>query len=165
MEKNYAVVSIDMQTKCLNSLGENSEIEHIVNSHKKVMQTAVSTNTPIFLVEFFGYGKMRKELLDFHEKNNAGLYIKNKKNAFSNDEFRSRLNELEITDIVVMGISANGCIKDTILNSPKNYAFHTSKDTLGIPKAFKQHEKSIMSWYEKNTNHEMTYKSLIKHFL
>jgi hypothetical protein len=46
-----------------------------VNSQKKVFQAAIDSNTPSFLIEYFGYGKINEKLLDFYTKDEAGLYL------------------------------------------------------------------------------------------
>lgn len=137
-----------MQTHCLNSLSKENK-NNLIKTHEIILNQ--TNNSLIYIFENFGYGSICRQIINHINDKEFKYYIKSKPNAFSNTAFRSDIYNQDIKNIIITGISANGCVKETINNAPKQYVFHTSKDLLGIPKKFDAIETKILDWYKNNT--------------
>ena len=105
---------IDLQTKYLSYYAP--DLLSRINSR---IAAAEAEDVPVFYVRNIGIQgdsdsyELAKELLVVSER----IYSKKFPSAFTNDEFAKTLENMKVTDIEVVGVDGNSCVKKTCIDA------------------------------------------------
>jgi nicotinamidase-related amidase len=126
------LIIIDVQEKFVPVI---FDFERVRNNCRKLIEGAKIFNIPIIITEQYpkGLGQTIPELR--HALSNAIKIEKTCFNCFSNEEFSSKIKELNKTDLIIAGIEAHVCVLKTVLNAlEKNFKVHLIADAISSRK-------------------------------
>ena len=144
--------------------------ENLIANQIKIIDLCVKNNIPLITLEYKAGGALRgkttsqlqKEITKIHHRE---IIIKNSNSGFTNTGLDSILQTLKITDLLIMGINANGCVQDTAIGAlRKGYTVITSQ---GIIASSSRRDLSLSKrnkyWYKEHTLFFETVPELLSH--
>lgn len=146
---NYATLLIDMQSGFLN--GAPDEInQRLFSAQKSVLQFCAEEDIPVMVLEYVGKGKTVGYLQQEVDLVRDHLtLVKPENDGFLQTSLEKKLQDWKATDLIVMGIHASFCVRETSNSALKNgYRLHTARDC--IANACSCHP-TVFDWYEKNS--------------
>ncbi|MFA5797320.1 MAG: isochorismatase family protein [Candidatus Woesearchaeota archaeon] len=114
---NTALFIIDMQNSWLEDI-DSIELKTEIPNQIKVINYFISHHNPIYVFEYADMGKttpiLRKEIDRYPNKQ---YFLKEGQSAFSTrDSLEKILYKQNIRNVIVMGINASGCVKETVID-------------------------------------------------
>jgi nicotinamidase-related amidase len=157
MDKKFAVLIIDMQTKFLESFREKTR-KNLLLSQITVLEIARKYSIPIIVVEYKNYGKTTEELSVFLDKIENVFYIQKKfDDAFKETALEDVLRGKGVEKIFLMGIYMDACVWQTAKTARRNgFTILTNPLVIeGIPD-FKQKNpleklEASVNWFTEKT--------------
>ena len=131
---NKALVVIDIQNDITKNYKEiigniNAAIDWAVNSGMHVVY--IKHNNVSALMRTFKPGTRGAELVDDMKIVSEHIFVKNKGNALTSDEFVAFINANGITEFYIAGADATACVKSTCYNMAKSgYTVHVLSDCI-----------------------------------
>lgn len=128
--------------------------EKIIPHQQVVLKACKEHRVPLFIVELkptngMGYGSTIPELRQFTDDHEDAVKIlKNKNSAFSSQKLLTQLTERSVQTLVLMGVNANFCVKETAIDALKyNYTVCTSPELISGEMHHSLDEE--VQWYEE----------------
>ncbi len=132
--KNTAVLLIDMQPDFVQAIS-GYELTREVPNMLRVLEYAAQNRLPIFVLEYHDH----PPTIDFLKKRvdvlpNVSYVVKPYDNGFADTGLAVRLKQLNVDEVVLMGINASFCVASTAQGAKIN-GFHvtTSLDLIADP--------------------------------
>ena len=150
-QARYTTVLIDMQPRFLRKASRDLKMGLFL-AQRRVLRFCAEERIPTVVLEYVGYGdgetvpclQQKVDLIHPHL-----TLEKTRDDGFVRTSLDQQLKEWETTDLVVMGVNASYCVKDTCESAiRKGYRIHTARDCI--------HDACmcctpLFSWYEKNS--------------
>jgi len=153
---------IDMQPDFLRSI-EDSERAKLISSHLKMAKFLVANNIPTVVLEYWDEGSTEREIRDEIDKLPKHKYItKYDDDGFTQRSLHETLRDWKIKDLIIMGINASFCVKDTAQSAiRKGYSIYTARQLL----ANQSYEQSFFNddvplWFESNGVYSSDFRDL-----
>ncbi len=128
----YAALLIDMQPQFLRNVLKDTR-KMLLSAQRQILQFCAQERIPTIVLEYVGEGKTVYCLQQKVELVQTHFTI----NKYDNDGFLTisldeDLRSLNATDLIVMGINASYCVKETCDSAiKKSYRLHTARDCIG----------------------------------
>ncbi|MBM3200209.1 cysteine hydrolase [Candidatus Woesearchaeota archaeon] len=156
-----AVLVIDMQDYWLSEVDEK-EIEKELPYHLEVLEYCAKNNITVFVIEYKTCGQttpyLDNKLRDMHKKE----YIKKSaRSAFQNTGLEAKLKSQGIDTLVLMGVYASHCVKDTAESAlDAGFDIATSKDLISDNRHDAKRKENV-EWYKEHGLYFDDYKKLL----
>jgi len=127
-EENIGVLIVDMQIPFVNEIHDDKKEEEMVEFQELILKKSREKNWPVCLIETENKGITIPEISEnINKGDNYILCSKNKNSAFSNTYVDRFFKNKNISKLIIMGLNASLCIKDTVFDAKKNkYIIYTS---------------------------------------
>lgn len=156
---NLAVLLVDIQDGFLDKLYEKDR-EILLQTSKKMLNEAVKYQIPVVVVEtkFKGsnFGNTSKELEEIYSQTTNKKVNKVRMNSFLGTSLDYQLSQLGSKNILIAGMNASECIKETIQGGVPNYNFlsvdgliHSKKEHIPQGTGYQKHNEG-MRWIKQN---------------
>lgn len=141
---------IDMQNQFVQEL-RWGEAKRIVPRQIVILKKCLLLKIPIILVEYRGSGSTIPPLNDILQKKPRVYTIRKKADdGFTNPRLPRLLQRLRTSTIIIMGINADACVKDTARSaSQQGHRIITSNDLLSGPDHHSHNNNG--PWFQKNS--------------
>ena len=150
-QARYTTVLIDMQPRFLRKASRDLKMGLFL-AQRRVLRFCAEERIPTVVLEYVGYGdgetvpclQQKVDLIHPHL-----TLEKTRDDGFVRTSLDQQLKEWETTDLVVMGVNASYCVKDTCESAiRKGYRIHTARDFISntcrcCPTKY--------DWYEKHS--------------
>jgi len=158
---NLAVLVIDMQDFWLSDVDEK-ELKTELPYQADVLEYCKNNNIPVFVIEYDNCGPTTdylKKKIDLLSKKE--YIIKNRTNAFEKTELGKKLKETKVETIVLMGVYASACVKETAKGALEaGLKIATSKELIADDIKY-YNKKENVEWYNKKGVYKDSYKELL----
>ncbi|MDP2907601.1 MAG: isochorismatase family protein [Nanoarchaeota archaeon] len=173
--KNLAVLLIDMQDYFLKEVSEEEKKSEIPYQ-LEVLNYCKDNNIPVFVLEYLQCGETTRILKEKVDSLPVKEYVtKGYNDSFLKTDLEAKLKSYGIESMLLMGVNASGCVKDTAEGAIRaGFKIMTSKDLIADPdwhvteefiiKKDGTHGKSDNSapWYKKHGIYRDNYKELLR---
>lgn len=113
-----AALVIDMQEDFL--IGTYQK-ERMISSQLEVLEFFVMYGLPVALTEFKGNKSTIKPIIEKLNRCEKKAYIsKEEDDSFSNPKLLRKLKKWDISNLILMGVNANSCVKQTTYSALRN---------------------------------------------
>lgn len=157
---SLAVLVIDMQDYWLEEV-DKEELETELPYQAEILDYCKNNNVPVFVIEYKDCGPTTQYLKKKIDQLPKKDYVaKSWTNAFERTELEKKLKETKVETVVLMGVYASACVKETAkgaLNVGLKIA--TSKDLIADGK-YDNHKENI-EWYKEKGVYKDSYKELL----
>ena len=157
---SLAVLVIDMQDYWLGDI-DKEELETELPYQAEVLEYCKNNNIPVFVVEFTNCGHTTDYLKKKIERLPIRDYVvKNKTNAFEGTELEKRLKEKNVETLILMGVYASACVKETAKGAINaGFKIATSKELIADDR---HHNKGdTIEWYKEKGVYKDSYKEIL----
>jgi hypothetical protein len=139
-----------MQAGFLRRLSEE-ELAALVDAQVAVIRHCVAQKYPIVLVETHGEGSTIPQLYREVMQTNFVTITKHDDDGFRGTELRRILQSLAVDALLLMGVNANACVKETAITA-KDLGFRiiTAEDLIKDCCACCIHTDKFRVWYQDN---------------
>lgn len=157
---NLAVLVIDMQDFWLGEI-DNKELETELPYQAEILDYCKANNVPVFVIEYENCGPTTDYLKKKIDQLPKKYYItKNWTNAFERTELEKKLKETKAETVVLMGVYASACVKETAKGALEaGLKIATSKDLIADSKC--DNHKENTEWYKEKGVYKDSYKELL----
>jgi nicotinamidase-related amidase len=149
LKKNLCVILVDMQEYYIRQL-RDGDADRIIPQQKKILEWCANNDIPVVVLEFRGEGQTREDLNVLVSKVPTHIHIvKTTDSGFTYTILDEWLKSKEIKSLLLMGINACHCVKDTAADAVNlGYKIYTSSDLIG---GMNHHDDdNAIGWYSKN---------------
>ncbi|MDP7506567.1 MAG: isochorismatase family protein [Candidatus Woesearchaeota archaeon] len=164
LDKKVGALIIDMQPDFLSKI-RRSERDVLITSHLEMIKFLAVHNVPIVVLEYNRHGVTQAEISQEVYKLAKYEYItKDHNNGFEEGKLDDRLKAWGIQDLIIIGINATACVKETAKSAvKKGYSIHTARQLIANPSnSQKEFRKDVLSWYEDNGVYLPDFRKLCK---
>ncbi|HLC81968.1 MAG TPA: isochorismatase family cysteine hydrolase [Candidatus Nanoarchaeia archaeon] len=165
---NLGILLIDMQDDFLQEISEAEkarEIPRII----KVLNYAGNRRIPIVILEYDGNGQtidvLRREIISL--RTDVRYIVKSSDDGFYQTSLADHLKQLQVKDLILMGINATGCVKTTGAGALNHgFSIITSRDVIAQPPSWVDDQKDEgiegARWYQREGQLVNNYHELLK---
>ena len=152
----YAVLLIDMQDYFLQHHHRDDQ-KMLLSAHERVLDLCHDKSLPVAVLEYANHGSTTDYLREKVEcLPQRETFTKSSDSAFVGTTLHHYLCSLDISDVVLLGINAEVCVKCTAIDAKREgYSLLTARDCIAQPRAYLPGESTdripLSKWYEKNT--------------
>ncbi|MEK6863527.1 MAG: isochorismatase family protein [Nanoarchaeota archaeon] len=164
--RDLGVLLIDMQDFFVQHI-VNEDLNKMVAHQARVLNYCREYDIPVFVLEFYGCGNTIKILSDkIDVLQRKERITKRCDDGFENTILAAQLHAEGVRNVMLMGINASYCVRDTAAGAVNNrFSVMTSRQLIADPcynieKTLK-FEKSI-KWYEKRGLYSDDYMMLLR---
>lgn len=156
MKKTIGIIIVDMQEFFLNNISKQVQDE-LIKNQQNIIDIGINKDLQFILLEFKAGGELRgstiSKLSNKIKNHVKEVIIKDNNGGFTKTNLDSILKELNIKEIILMGLNANGCIQDTAIGAiNRKYKVITSKGI--IASSYRNNltlSKRNEAWFRNNT--------------
>jgi|APSaa5957512622_1039677.scaffolds.fasta_scaffold39586_2 nicotinamidase-related amidase len=154
--ERVAGVVIDMQGESYLNGHDSGSVDKMVQSQISVLDYFASNNIPVVnfrnRFQLKDTGPVLPEILEVVGKNSKPKnLVKESNSGFTNSLFEDHLSECNRDHLILMGVNAYACVKETAEDAlKKGYRFSVSWDLVGNPKNISQYDS--FSWFFWNSH-------------
>ena len=144
-----AVLLIDMQTSFVEDL-DPKKVPGLIKRQLAVLRKCCELDIPCVTLELrFGGDETIQELASaFGKVPRQALFIKDRDDGFYDTALHQKLQEWQVSKLVLMGINANFCVRATAKSAIRlGYQIITSP---GLIAGASYHSEPDLRWYEQN---------------
>lgn len=157
---SLAVLVIDMQDFWLSDI-DNKELKTELPYQAEILDYCKANNVPVFVIEYENCGPttdyLKKKIDQIPRKD---YVTKNRTNAFERTELGKKLKETKIETIILMGVYASACVKETAKGALEaGLKIATSKELIADEKY--HDKKENVEWYKEKGVYKDSYKELL----
>ncbi len=160
-EDKMAVLLIDMQpyfTRCL----ARKERKKIISAQRELLDWCAGKDIPVVVLEFNGFGDTIRILKkEFGKIPRCGTIVKERNDGFHGTELLDHLRALDVETLLLTGINAGACVKDTA-KSAISHGFKIITCEKLISGSYYHREAEIVTWYKKKGEFHEDLETLIK---
>ncbi len=141
------VLIIDMQDFFLKLLPESNK-NRLISSQRRVLRTAQMLDMPVALIEFQGFGRSHPDIRSHYRTTKRKTQIsKESPSAFSATSLCDWLRAQEVSDLHLMGIWADYCVRDTANDAiAMGFRLSSSRDVLeGMGSYWKENTQELFT--------------------
>ncbi|MFH1387689.1 MAG: isochorismatase family protein [Patescibacteria group bacterium] len=149
---DIAALIIDMQVPFLADI-KSSEKDELISSHVEMIRYLAHRNIRAIVLEYIGeggtYWRLRREIKKIPRFKRI---IKEYANGFLETGLNKQLKIWQIKEIILMGINASYCVKETAEGALDNGFSICTARQLVADREYQQDDfkKNVPEWYEKN---------------
>ncbi len=154
--KKLALIITDMQDFFLKNLQPSIQ-NKLIENQKVVIEFCMKNNIPIIILEYKAGGKLRgattSSLHKIIKGNLLEIILKENNGGFTKTNLDLILKNLKVSQIILLGLNANGCIQDTAIGAlHRGYEVITAQGLIAnsYGKSL-EISKRNMNWYKSNT--------------
>lgn len=147
---NLVVLLIDMQD---HFIGGDEEKKGLIANQKSVLRFCQEKDVPVVVIEYEGEGSTTSSLLEELGKIascNCHKVVKGKDDAFDGTRLDTLLSQLHAKVLLLMGINACKCVRDTALSAIRRGYTVITSETLIAGYCPSCRRKGIARWYTEN---------------
>ncbi len=167
-ETGLAGLVIDMQPDFLEYI-EEGEKEIMIQSQKEIIKKLSERGAPIIILEYEHKGRTIKELRREINFSYNGILIKKKKNdGFERTKLHSLLKRNHSEHIILMGINASYCVKQTAMSAvARGYNIYTARELIRDKEKLRGREtdRFLRRWYSDKGEYFRTEEQLWRYLV
>jgi len=163
---NRALVIVDMQNFFLKNMKKENK-KQLIQNQLLLINSCVENNIPIIELEYAYRGENRGKTISELHKQYIPKYTITKfdNGGFTKTDLHNQLQKLNIQEIILIGINANGCVQDTAIGGlNRGYKITTEKGLIANTWSDDLHlSKSNGVWYQSKTQFFDSASELVKY--
>ncbi|MEK6899693.1 MAG: isochorismatase family protein [Nanoarchaeota archaeon] len=161
--RDLGVLLIDMQPTFLEKL-DLYKSRQMINYQSKVLDYCVEQDLPVFVLEFLGCGKTIRSLSrKMSPLKRIKKITKRNDDGFKKTSLAADLSVEGIRTVMLMGVYASYCIRDTAIGAIDNgFDITTSRMLIADPFSLEHEFKESIKWYKEYGQYNDNYAKLLK---
>jgi nicotinamidase-related amidase len=163
---NRALVIVDMQNFFLKNMKKENK-KQLINNQLCIIDYCVENNIPIIELEYAYPGENRGKTISQLPKQYIPKHTITKfsNGGFTKTDLDIKLQELNIGEIILIGINASGCVQDTAIGGlNRKYKITTAKGIIANTWSNDLDlSKSNSAWYQSKTQFLDSAENLVKY--
>lgn len=153
-----AVLVIDMQQSFLNGIDDDM-VNVLIDNQIKVLRFCAEHDIPVAVLEFQGEGLTLNVLQwEINRVSRYRVFIKLQDDGFSNPELTSCFVGWSVDALILMGVNAGACVRETAIGALNNgFAIATSSQLIS------SYDRNLhIEWFKKKGGYSDNWKKLFE---